>query len=47
MAYSILIGVLGRDGTRRARRYALAEEDWNRLHLSTGHGSQGILRGYG
>ena len=43
LVYSILFGILGGDGTRRARCYALAEEDWYRLQLGAGHGSEGVL----
>ena len=47
LVYSILFGILGRDGTRRARCYALVEEDWYRLQLGAGHGSEGVLRSDG
>ena len=47
LVYSILVGILSRDGTRRARCYALAEEDRDRLQLGAGHGPEGVLRSDG
>ena len=47
LVYSILFGILGRDGTRRARCNALAKEDRDRLQLGAGHGPEGVLRSDG
>ena len=47
LVHSILFGILGRNGTRRARCYALAKEDRDRLQLGAGHGPEGVLRSDG